>query len=785
MMISFVSPGFPPQPGGVEAVVGYLADEVRKHGHQVTIYAQRARGASFPASPDYPVRRFADWSGSRQFPVAPGLARALWRDRGVFDVIHAHSFHAVPAMMAATVPKVPLVFTPHFHAVGHTRLAAAVHTVYDPLAALLFRRADKVTCVSVAESELLLRHYPSVEPRLSVVPLGVDSVALLAAEPFETDRPIVLVAGRLEPYKRVDTAIRAFASMSNDAQLVVCGTGSHRRALERLVGELGIATKVCFRGQVSDAELRRWQRTATSTLSLSSREAFGLVLLESAVAGSRVVASDIPAHGELAHRLGSLDARVAVVTPDVAAIAATLDSQVEMGRLTTLPDQGFGLSMMARRFEAIYRSVRLIMRVIELTDLYRPTIGGLERFVALLSEELTSRGHEVHVVTSAVPGAPATETAGGVTVHRLPLLYQRLAPRLSEDSARPFHPPAPDPLFRRLLAEVVQEVKPDVIHAHAWSVFSCLPRALARPPVMVTAHDYSLACARKSLVHRSGTSCPGPSWRRCGPCASAQYGAAKGNVLAAASLSSLRLLKRVTTFTAVSGYLASRLSPIIGQVAGQSVQTLHSFVPDGLYESGWQAERPAFLPAEDGYLLYVGQLSRFKGVDVLLGAYRRLPSPPPLIMLGTLHPTSPATESLPVGVTMRTNVAHPSVIAAMVRAACVVVPSVGPDSLPMTVSEAQNCGVPVIASAVGGIPEQVLDGQTGWLVPAGDDQALADRLAALLASDDRARAMGQAGRLHGRRFTAAVGTGQFEEALDTTAQTVCRQTVSGKPRRPG
>jgi glycosyltransferase involved in cell wall biosynthesis len=409
------------------------------------------------------------------------------------------------------------------------------------------------------------------------------------------------------------------------------------------------------------------------------------------------------------------------------------------------------------------------VRLIELTDLYQPAIGGLERFVALLSEELARRGHEVHVVTSAVPGLPVAETVAGVNVHRLPLLYQRLAPRLGQDAGRPFHPPAPDPVFQRRLAKVVDEVKPHVIHAHAWSVFSCLARTFPPTPVMVTAHDYGLACSRKSLVDRSGAFCPGPSWRRCGPCAGAQYGLAKGNVLAAASLSSLRLLKNVATFTAVSDYVAKRLSPTIDRVAGQPVRTLHSFVPDGLFESGWDAERPEFLPAEDGYLLYVGQLSRHKGVDVLIDAYRRLASPPPLVMLGTPAATSPPPESLPAGVTMRTNVAHRNVIAAMVRAACVVVPSVWPDPLPMTVSEAQNCGVPVIASAVGGIPEQVLDGQTGWLVPAGDVRALADRLTELLASRDRARLMGQAGALHGRRFTAAHGTGQFEEALETTS----------------
>lgn len=410
------------------------------------------------------------------------------------------------------------------------------------------------------------------------------------------------------------------------------------------------------------------------------------------------------------------------------------------------------------------------MRVIELTDLYPPAIGGLERFVVMLSEGLAGRGHEVHVVASALPGVPAVERSSGVTVHRLPLLYQKLAPKLGEDAARPFHPPAPDPLFARRLARLVQEVRPDVIHAHSWSVFSALSRTLPPTPVMVSAHDYGLVCAKKSLVDRSGAHCPGPSWRRCGPCAGAHYGAAKGNVLASASLCSLRLLKRATKLTAVSDHVAQRLSPVAARLGGDSVETLHSFVPDGLFESGWQTERPDFLPPADGYLLYVGQLSSHKGVDVLLDAYRRLSSPPPLVLLGTPHPHGPSRESLPPGVIMHTSVPHESVIAAMVRAACVVVPSVWADPLPMTVSEAQNCGVPVIASAVGGIPEQVIDGRTGWLVPAADEGALADRISRLLGSADPANAMGRAGRAQGLRFAAAHGIPQFEEALRTTSR---------------
>jgi starch synthase len=60
--------------------------------------------------------------------------------------------------------------------------------------------------------------------------------------------------------------------------------------------------------------------------------------------------------------------------------------------------------------------------------------------------------------------------------------------------------------------------------------------------------------------------------------------------------------------------------------------------------------------------------------------------------------------------------------------------------------EAMACGTPVVGSRTGGIPEVVADGETGLLVPPGDDEQLAAALNALLADPDRARAMGQAGR---------------------------------------
>jgi glycosyltransferase involved in cell wall biosynthesis len=65
---------------------------------------------------------------------------------------------------------------------------------------------------------------------------------------------------------------------------------------------------------------------------------------------------------------------------------------------------------------------------------------------------------------------------------------------------------------------------------------------------------------------------------------------------------------------------------------------------------------------------------------------------------------------------------------------------------PISVLEYMQAARPVVATRVGGIPDQVIDGETGFLVPAQDPDALARRVGDLLADPVRARAMGEAGR---------------------------------------
>ena len=150
-------------------------------------------------------------------------------------------------------------------------------------------------------------------------------------------------------------------------------------------------------------------------------------------------------------------------------------------------------------------------------------------------------------------------------------------------------------------------------------------------------------------------------------------------------------------------------------------------------------------------LLCVGRLIPIKGHLVLLRALAqaRARVPDVTLDLAGRGPLGPALEAyaaeLGLGDAVRFLGFVSPVQAAIEDAAAVVVPSVG-EGFGMVALEAMERARPVIASAVGGLPEIVADGETGIVVPPADAEALADAIVALAADLPRAAAMGSAGR---------------------------------------
>ena len=114
------------------------------------------------------------------------------------------------------------------------------------------------------------------------------------------------------------------------------------------------------------------------------------------------------------------------------------------------------------------------------------------------------------------------------------------------------------------------------------------------------------------------------------------------------------------------------------------------------------------------FFLFVGSLSRIKGIPQLLEAYRQLPPDrPPLVLIGYRGSERlPELEQLPTGAHLIEDQPHEVVMAAWRRSIAAVVPSVCVEAFGMVALEAMTQGRPVIASRSGGLAEVVVDGKT-------------------------------------------------------------------------
>jgi glycosyltransferase involved in cell wall biosynthesis len=208
------------------------------------------------------------------------------------------------------------------------------------------------------------------------------------------------------------------------------------------------------------------------------------------------------------------------------------------------------------------------------------------------------------------------------------------------------------------------------------------------------------------------------------------------------------LQHRVDRYLAVSAAAADGCR---GSLPADAEITTHPpMVPDDLLQVAQQTPRPDFLPAEDGFLMFVGALGLHKGIDVLLAARRRMRHQVPLVLLGMPQGDTPRTDD--PSITVVHNVPHPQVMASWMRASIAVVPSVCHEALGLVAVEATIVGCPIVASDVGGLREVVEHGSNGLLVPPGDPDALAAALDDLLDDPERRKLMGEASRARTRQF---------------------------------
>lgn len=318
MKVVVVSPGFPPDPGGVASVAGSIAFHLAIQGQQVVVLTH-GRKRKYKTTTPEGVEVFRYPTYLKEFAVSPALAWTMWRTKTA--IWHVHAVHSsLPGLVWATKRR-PYVLNPYFHGVGHTTRANFMHIPYRPILRRVVQSASAVIAVSHYEAGLLKARFGVP---VEVIPIGVDLAQLRSVvRTRENDGQVQLVVvARLSDYKRIDVAILALALLPDKYTLLIHGQGPEARALERLANKMGVQQRVRFQhSHLSDQDLWQLMANADVLLNLSAAESFSVAVLEALAVGTPVVLSTSMALREWSDKFPNEVTAVFDLSPEAVASA--------------------------------------------------------------------------------------------------------------------------------------------------------------------------------------------------------------------------------------------------------------------------------------------------------------------------------------------------------------------------------------------------------------------------------------------------------------------------------
>jgi N-acetyl-alpha-D-glucosaminyl L-malate synthase BshA len=339
-----------------------------------------------------------------------------------------------------------------------------------------------------------------------------------------------------------------------------------------------------------------------------------------------------------------------------------------------------------------------------------PTYGGSGVVASELAMALADGGDEVHVISYAMPSRLVIRSPRlsfhEVVVPRYPLFE---------------YPPYSLALATKMV-EVTRHTGLDLLHVH-YAVPNAVSAVLAkqilaprRLPVVTTLHGTDVTLVGTDPSYRDTT----------------RFGIVESDAV-----------------TAVSDALRATTLEQLG--IDKPIEVIHNFIDPARFDpaNGRPGARRWARPGEK-VVVHISNFRPLKRVGDVLETFRRVHREVPsrLLMVGdgpdrTMAERYCREHDLCDAITFLGNV--PVVEQTLIGADLFILPSTT-ESFGLAVLEAMACGVPVVATRTGGLPEVVAEGETGFLAPVGDVEALAAAALKLLTDDGLARRFGEAGR---------------------------------------
>ncbi|MBQ7096660.1 MAG: glycosyltransferase [Clostridia bacterium] len=345
--------------------------------------------------------------------------------------------------------------------------------------------------------------------------------------------------------------------------------------------------------------------------------------------------------------------------------------------------------------------------------------GGSESYMLYLAEHLKKSGHQVEFFGMYDESNTVGNSAG---------LYTQNMDFHSKGLGRFLYPFKIIYSFeaKKKIMQVIDTFKPDIVHMNNIN-FQLTPSIIygikkKGIPLVQTVHDYQMICPNHLLYNFSKNTpcekCVEGSHINCIKNKCIHGSAVKSilGVIEAKFYSWLKTYKKVDLFVCPSNFLENKLLWAKGYYKGKT-KTIHNFIDKEKFTNTDKKE--------DSYIVFVGRLSKEKGIEYIAQTAKLLPEY--RFSVAGSGPDEGMLRDIP-NISLEGFLTGDRLLELMENAKVLLLPSVCYENCPLSILEAHCLGVPVVTMNSGGMAELVKDGVTGTLVTNPTPQGIALKL---------------------------------------------------------
>lgn len=295
------------------------------------------------------------------------------------------------------------------------------------------------------------------------------------------------------------------------------------------------------------------------------------------------------------------------------------------------------------------------------------------------------------------------------------------------------------------LEELLRKEKPDIAHLH--NIYHHLSPAIIATlkkcgvPVVMTLHDYKIVCPAYKLFSHGAVceNCRGRRFYWCVLKKCVKNSRLKSLLCTIEVARHRRFYEMIDAFISPSRFLMSKMAEMGFQMHCRYIPNVISL-----------QQKSSAVAVDPPQILYFGRLVEEKGIGLLIGAMKGIPATCLIVGRG---PGKKALQTLAArnpdaSIQFLDHQPFSALEAIIRRSAMVVIPSLWHENNPYSIIESFSLGVPVVAARSGGIPELVIDRESGLLFTAGSGADLREKIVLLLNNPALGRELARKARRH-------------------------------------